>query len=88
MNNTKSNQDWNIDGCERMAGAVVIQAVRDYRSALKRLYRHPNDIGANKIRDDCERFFECEVSTYSVIDGLAIMDAVRKRVDKEMNGNG
>lgn len=80
--------EYNIDGYERLSIAVVKKAVYDYRSALKRLHRHPKDILANKIRDDCERFFNDEIAYYSDLDGLAIMNAVQKRVNKEMNKNG
>lgn len=88
MKNTKSNQKYNIDGYERLAVAVVKKAVEDYWSALKRLHRHPKAIQANKILDDCERFFNDEISYYSDLDGLAIKSAVQKRVDEEMSENG
>ena len=77
-----------MDGYKNLAAAVVTKAVEDYRSALKRLHRHPNDIAANKVRNDCEQFFNDNISYYSDLDGQAIMSAVRKRVDMEIGKNG
>lgn len=69
-----------IEGYQRLAAAVVKKAVTDYEMALKKLKRHPKDIWALNMRDDCERFFKREISTYTDIDGQAIMSAIRKKV--------
>lgn len=71
------------DGYHMFAAAVVEKAVKDYENALKRVYRKPNDIGANKIINDCERFFNDEIAIYSDLDGSAIMRVVRERVRRE-----
>lgn len=71
------------EGYNMLAAAVVRKAVEDYKNALKKVRRRPNDIGANKIIIDCESFFQNEISIYSDLDGKAIMDAVRKQVDME-----
>lgn len=42
---------------EKLAGAIVLQAVDDYRAALRRLAQNPgNDIARRTIRE-VERFF-------------------------------
>lgn len=69
-----------IEGYQRLAAAVVKKAVTDYEMALKKLKRHPKDIWALNMRDDCEKFFKGEISTYTDIDGQAIMSAIRKKV--------
>lgn len=73
-------ESYDIGGYQRLAVAVVKQAVTDYEIALKKLKRNRKDIWALKMRDDCERFFKGEVSTYTDIDGQAIMSAIRKKV--------
>lgn len=37
------HDSWNLEGYERLRAAVVEQAVKDYRRALRRLYNHPDD---------------------------------------------
>ena len=69
-----------ISGYERLAVAVVKQAVTDYEVALKKLKCNRKDIWASQMRNDCERFFEDEISMYTDIDGKAIMNAIKKRV--------
>lgn len=69
-----------IEGYQRLAAAVVKKAVTDYEIALKKLKRNRKDIWASQMRNDCERFFEDEISMYTDIDGKAIMNAIKKRV--------
>ena len=69
-----------LEGYQRLAVAVVKQAVTDYEIALKKLKRNRKDIWASQMRNDCERFFEDEISMYTDIDGKAIMSAIKKRV--------
>lgn len=68
-----------LDGYQRLSVAVVKQAVTDYEIALKKLKRNRKDIWASQMRNDCERFFEDEISMYTDIDGKAIMNAIKKR---------
>lgn len=42
---------------EQLANAIVLQAVRDYRTALKRLSKNPRSKDALAVKDECERFF-------------------------------
>lgn len=74
----------NIDGYKNLAAAVVEQAIKDYRSALKRIRRHPDDANAIRIISDCERFFRNEISLYSDLDGESIIRIVREKVEKEL----
>ena len=73
-------ESYDIGGYQRLAVAVVKQAVTDYEIALKKLKRNRKDILASQMRNDCERFFEDEISMYTDIDGKAIMSAIKKRV--------
>lgn len=73
-------ETYNIDGYKELANAVVIKAVKDYENALKRLKRKPNDINANRVKNDCERFFRNEISIYTDLDGEAIMRIIKQKV--------
>lgn len=78
-------ETYNINGYEKLSAAVVEKAVRDYRFALKRLKRKPNDIGANKTKNDCEKFFRNEIGIYSELDGETIMRIVKEQVEADHN---
>ena len=46
-----------MDSYEKLANAIVLQAVKDYRTALKRVARHPKDRDGLAAKNECERFF-------------------------------
>ena len=46
-----------MDSYEKLANAIVLQAVKDYRTALKRVARHPKDRDGLAMKNECERFF-------------------------------
>lgn len=46
-----------MDSYEKLANAIVLQAVKDYRTALKRLARRPKDRDGLATKNECERFF-------------------------------
>lgn len=71
----------NINGYEKLSAAVVEKAVRDYRFALKRLRRNPDDISADRTKNDCERFFRYEIGIYCSLDGETIMRIIRDQVE-------
>ena len=45
------------DGFSNLANAIILQAVKDYSEALKKLKNYPNSIEANKEKFDGYRFF-------------------------------
>ena len=49
-----------IDGYEKLANAIVLQAVKDYRFALKRLEKYPRNDSALYTKLEVERFFRSE----------------------------
>ena len=73
-----------MEGYQRLAAAVVEQAVVDYTRALRRLSRHPNDADAKREKEECERFFRRDMGMYSDLDGESIIRAIREKVDQEM----
>lgn len=46
-----------MDPYEKLANAIVLQAAKDYRTALKRVARHPKDRDVLAAKNECERFF-------------------------------
>jgi len=45
---------------ENLANAVILQAVRDFRDARKKLKYHPKNKEAKLMIEDCERFFRSD----------------------------
>lgn len=45
------------DPYENLANAIILQAVKDYRTAAKKLKRNPKNKDAKLMVEDCERFF-------------------------------
>jgi hypothetical protein len=48
------------DTYERLANAIILQAVKDYRNALKRLKKHPRNETALYTKREVERFFRSD----------------------------
>ena len=57
-----------MDSYEKLANAIVLQAVKDYRTALKRVARRPKDRDGLATKNECERFFRS--SWFSVLTGI------------------
>jgi len=49
-----------IDPYEKLARAIVLQAVKDYRDALKKLKKRPDYVPAEKTIKEVERFFHSD----------------------------
>lgn len=76
--------DYCMEGYQRLAAAVVEQAVVDYTRALRRLSRQPHDADAKHGKEECERFFRRDMGMHSDLDGESIIRAIREKVDQEM----
>ena len=48
------------DTYERLANAIILQAVKDYRNALKRLKKHPRNGTSLYTKREVERFFRSD----------------------------
>lgn len=46
-----------IDPYEKLANAIILQAVKDYREARKKLKKYPKNKDAKLMVEDCEKFF-------------------------------
>jgi hypothetical protein len=68
-----------MNGFERLGNAVVMQAVRDWRSATRTLKRNPGNYEAKRLKEDCEQFFLSQYfNIYTDLDGRALLDKLRK----------
>lgn len=45
---------------EELANAVIVQAAKDWRKAVRTLKKHPQYRTANQMRAECECFFKSE----------------------------
>ena len=45
---------------EELAGAIVMQAVKDWRRAVKTLKKKPRKESAKQMKEECERFFRSQ----------------------------
>ena len=69
------------DGYENLAHAIILQAVKDYRKALKILKRQPRNKDAKATTEECERFFLSKwFTTLTNIDGKVLIEKLKKEV--------
>ncbi|MBQ6152069.1 MAG: hypothetical protein IJJ03_10545 [Mogibacterium sp.] len=45
---------------EALRNAIVIQAAKDYRKALRALKRNPNSISQERVKTECELFLRSD----------------------------
>lgn len=68
-----------IDPYERLGNAVIIQAAKDYRRALKKLKRNPENGEAKQTKSEIERFFCSDwFRELTSADGEMIMKKIRE----------
>lgn len=64
---------------ERLANAIILRAVEDYRDALRDLRVNPSYPDARRTVSEVERFFRSDwFSTLTSLDGVALMKKLRK----------
>lgn len=69
------------NGIENLAHAIILQAVKDYRKALKILKRNPRHKESKEMVADCEGFFLSKwFTTLTNIDGKVLMKKLKKEV--------
>ena len=65
-----------------LANAIIIQAVKDYRNALKTLKRYPRYEPAKKIVAEVEEFFRSEwYRTLTSVDADMLMTKIRREIN-------
>ena len=67
------------DGYEELANAIVMQAVKDWRKAVRTLKKRPRYEAAKQMRDECERFFRSEwFEELTSVDGSVILRKLKQ----------
>lgn len=63
-----------IENYEKLANAIILQAVKDYRAAKKKLKKQPRNKDAEIMINDTERFFRSDWFTaLTDVDGALIL---------------
>ncbi len=71
-----------ITNYENLANAIILQAVKDYRMALKSLKANPRNRTAMADKDEIERFFRSDwFSVLTSVDGEMLIRSLQKEVD-------
>ena len=72
----------NITIYENLANAIILQAVKDYRMALKGLKANPRNRTAKADKDEIERFFRSQwYSALTDVNGEMLIRSLQKEVD-------
>ena len=67
------------DPYEALADAIILQAVKDFRDARKKLKYHPKNKNAKLMIEDCEKFFRSDwFKTLTSIDGGMLLTKLKE----------
>lgn len=70
-----------MDRYENLANAIILQAVKDYRRALKQLARNRVNVQAIQMKNDVEWFFRSGLfSMLTNINGEKLLNKLRMEV--------
>jgi len=69
------------DPYEQLANAIILQAVKDYRDALKKMKKRPRYDPAKDMIDEVERFFHTDwYRELTSVDGNFLIEKLRSEV--------
>ncbi len=64
---------------QELGNAVVLQAVKDYRDAVKKLSRGKKNTTAERTKSECERFFKSShFNIFTNLDGNVLLSQLEK----------
>lgn len=67
---------------ENLANAVVLQAVKDYRDAVRKLSHGKRNVMAEQRKTECEVFFKSQYfNVFTTLDGNALLSQLEKEVE-------
>jgi hypothetical protein len=70
-----------MDPYEKLANAIVLQAVKDWRNAVRRLKRHPKNHEAMERKEASERFFQSGwFQVLTDVDGDMLLKKLKEEV--------
>ncbi|ERT57149.1 hypothetical protein [Megasphaera vaginalis (ex Srinivasan et al. 2021)] len=68
-----------IDPYENLACAIILQAVKDYRAARKKLKHNPKNKDAKLMAEDLERFFRSDwYTSLTSFDGEMLLTKLKE----------
>lgn len=71
-----------MDPYQALGNAVVLQAVKDYRDAVKKLSRGKKNSSAETTKAECERFFKSgHFNIFTSLDGVALLSQLEKEAE-------
>ena len=71
----------NLNPYEELGNAVVLQAVKDYRDAVKKLSRGKVNHAAEQMKAECERFFKSSYfNLFTELDGKLLLSQLEREV--------
>ena len=69
---------------QQLANAVILQAVKDFRSAYRRLKKHPNDkLAQDRVREITQFFCSGYFASLTDLDGPALLNRIMREMDKK-----
>ena len=72
------------DGWNNLANAIILQAVKDFKPAFRRLRKHPNDkMAQNQVRELTKLFFSDWFSVLTGLDGPALLNRIMREIDEK-----
>ena len=67
---------------EKLANAIILQAVKDFRPAYRRLRRHPEDkLAQDAVREITKFFCSDYFCALTDLDGPALLQRIMKEID-------
>lgn len=78
----------NEEGYQALANAIILQAVKDFKPAYRRLKRFPNDRAAQDTVREITKFFCSDYfSALTDLDGPALLQQIIREMDKKYEKN-
>ena len=69
---------------QKLANAIILQAVKDFRAAYKRLKRFPNDkAAASEVRSITKFFCSDYFCVLTSLDGPALLQRIIREMDEK-----
>ena len=73
---------------QALANAIILQAVKDFKPAYRRLKNHPNDILAQDTVREITKFFCSQYfEALSDLDGPALLNRIMREMDEKHGKN-
>ncbi len=74
-----------MDGYRKLANAIILQAVKDFKPAYRRLKRHPNDkLAQDRVREISQFFCSGYFASLTDLDGPALLNRIIRELDKKL----